>query len=200
VDPIRLATCLDRSASASGAIASMVSACLPWRKLLSPAERRAPMVELAPARLIGPERAVKRFGRSARRRGSEDRGEAWADLEDDRGLGTEGRPFTSAIGRAAPFYEFNVSRDLARGSARRSCWLEELLDRFRPEAEGRRYRFNVANRRISLKNPLLRRPRCVLAAAVSEAKPGLCASCGEDRHRERNELRQFPQILGCGGQ
>jgi hypothetical protein len=110
----------------------MVSACLPWRKLLSPAERRAPMVELAPARLIGPERAVKRFGRSARRRGSEDRGEAWADLEDDRGLGTEGRPFTSAIGRAAPFYEFNVSRDLARGSARRSCWLEELLDRFRP--------------------------------------------------------------------
>jgi hypothetical protein len=59
---------------------------------------------------------------------------------------------------------------------------------------------NVRYLRISLKNPLLRRPRCVLAAAVSEAKPGLYASCGEDRRRERNELRQFPQILGCGGQ
>ena len=32
---IRLATCLDRSAAASGAIASTVSPCLPWRKLLS---------------------------------------------------------------------------------------------------------------------------------------------------------------------
>jgi hypothetical protein len=41
VDPIRLATCLDRSVAASGAIAWMVSPCLPWRKLLSPAERSA---------------------------------------------------------------------------------------------------------------------------------------------------------------
>jgi hypothetical protein len=37
---IRLATCLDRSAAASGAIASTVSPCLPWRKLLSLAEAR----------------------------------------------------------------------------------------------------------------------------------------------------------------
>jgi hypothetical protein len=38
---IRLATCLDRSVAASGAIASMVSPRLPWRKLLLPAERLA---------------------------------------------------------------------------------------------------------------------------------------------------------------
>ncbi len=44
VDPGRLATCLDRSAAASGAIASMVSPCLPWRKLLSLTER-LPLVE-----------------------------------------------------------------------------------------------------------------------------------------------------------
>jgi hypothetical protein len=35
VDPVRLATCLDRSVAASGAIASTVTPCLPWRKLLS---------------------------------------------------------------------------------------------------------------------------------------------------------------------
>jgi hypothetical protein len=39
-----------------------------------------------------------------------------------------------------------------------------------------------------------------VSAAVSEAKPGLSASYGEDWRRERNELHQFPQILGCGGQ
>ena len=44
---IRLATCLDRSAAASGAIASMVSPCFPWRKLLPLTERLA-LVEPAP--------------------------------------------------------------------------------------------------------------------------------------------------------
>ena len=42
--PLRLATCLDRSVAASGAIASTVSPRLPWRKLLSPTER-LPLVE-----------------------------------------------------------------------------------------------------------------------------------------------------------
>ena len=40
---------------------------------------------------------------------------------------------------------------------------------------------------------------CVSVAAVSEAKLGLSASCGEDWRRKGDELRQFPQILGCGG-
>jgi hypothetical protein len=39
--PVRLATCLDRSAAASGATASRVSPRLPWGKLLSLAERLA---------------------------------------------------------------------------------------------------------------------------------------------------------------
>jgi hypothetical protein len=34
---------------------------------------------------------------------------------------------------------------------------------------------------------------------VSEADSWLFASYGEDGRRERNELRQFSQILGCGG-
>ena len=54
---IRLATCLDRSVAASGAIASMVSPCFPWRKLVPPAERLA-LVE-RPRRRTGPERAVE---------------------------------------------------------------------------------------------------------------------------------------------
>ena len=41
VDPVRLATCLDRSVAASGAIAFTVSPCLPWRKRLSLTERVA---------------------------------------------------------------------------------------------------------------------------------------------------------------
>ena len=52
MDPIRLATCLDRSVAASGAIASMVSSCSPRRKLLALAERlgagRAPAASGAP--------------------------------------------------------------------------------------------------------------------------------------------------------
>jgi hypothetical protein len=52
--------------------------------------------------------------------------------------------------------------------------------------------------RISLKNPLCRRPRFASAASVSGAKPDLTASRGEDWRWGGNELRQFPQILGGG--
>jgi hypothetical protein len=38
------------------------------------------------------------------------------------------------------------------------------------------------------------------AAAAGEAKLSCAASCGEDWHRERDKLCQFPQILGGGGQ
>ena len=38
------------------------------------------------------------------------------------------------------------------------------------------------------------------AAAAGEAKLSCAASCGRIRCRERVELRQFPQILGGGGQ
>ena len=38
-----------------------------------------------------------------------------------------------------------------------------------------------------------------ICGAVSEADSCLFASCGEDRRREGDELRQFPQILGGGG-
>jgi hypothetical protein len=34
---------------------------------------------------------------------------------------------------------------------------------------------------------------------VSEADSWLSTSCGEDARRERNELREFPEVLGCGG-
>jgi hypothetical protein len=101
VDPIRLATCLDRSAAASGASASMVSPCLPWRKLPSLTERLA-IVERPPASGGSSGRSEPSSGLEPLRRrwqvwasgeavneGSEDRGEAWAsdkaELEDDRG-------------------------------------------------------------------------------------------------------------------
>jgi hypothetical protein len=85
----------------------------------------------------------------------------------------------------------------------------ELLAQAENEVGGRHRRIDLTlcshpadgrSRRISLKNPLLRRPRCVSAAAVSEGKLSLSASCGEDWRREGDELREFPQILGCGGQ
>jgi len=81
---------------ASGAIASTVSPCLPWRKLLPPAHRRRgapaaverlPLVERPRCRAAHPAGASRRglspsgdrwagsSRRSARRRGSEDRGE-----------------------------------------------------------------------------------------------------------------------------
>ena len=48
--------------------------------------------------------------------------------------------------------------------------------------------------------PDLGERRQLFAAVVSEVKFGRCASGGEDRRREGDELRQFPQILGGGGQ
>ena len=39
-----------------------------------------------------------------------------------------------------------------------------------------------------------------VVATISEVKLGFFASCGEDRGREGDELRQFPEILGGGGQ
>ena len=79
VNPIRLATCLDRSAAASGAIASMRSPCLPRRKLLSPAERLAP-VEPPGAGVVG--------GSSdrSRRRGSSRLGDRWRVRASARGM------------------------------------------------------------------------------------------------------------------
>jgi hypothetical protein len=50
---------------------------------------------------------------------------------------------------------------------------------------------------------LLKNPVVALAlgicGAVSEADSRLFASCGADWRRKRDELRQFPQILGRGG-
>jgi hypothetical protein len=53
---------------------------------------------------------------------------------------------------------------------------------------------------ISLKNPVFRAAAICVSGAVSEAKLGLSASGGEDRRRKGDELRQFPEILGGGGQ
>ena len=70
---------------------------------------------------------------------------------------------------------------------------------FRPiEASKARVRY-VRFTSISLKNRVFRRPRYASWAAVSE-KPGISASRGEDRRRKGDELRQFPEILGGGGQ
>jgi transcriptional regulator with XRE-family HTH domain len=51
-----------------------------------------------------------------------------------------------------------------------------------------------------VENRVFRRPRYASAAAVSEAKPGISASRGEDRRRKGDELRHFPEVLGGGGQ
>jgi hypothetical protein len=76
--PIRLATCLDRSVAASGAIASMVSPCLPSRKLLSLAERLrwggASSAEQAPAAASGAPGAGRAAPASG---GSSGRAAAW---------------------------------------------------------------------------------------------------------------------------
>jgi hypothetical chaperone protein len=42
-------------------------------------------------------------------------------------------------------------------------------------------------------------PALWICSAVRAADSWLSTSCGEDGRRERNELRQFPEILGCGG-
>jgi hypothetical protein len=42
-------------------------------------------------------------------------------------------------------------------------------------------------------------PALGICGDVCEADSWLSTSCGEDGRRERNELRQFPEVLGCGG-
>jgi hypothetical protein len=42
-------------------------------------------------------------------------------------------------------------------------------------------------------------PALGICGDVSEADSWLSTSCGENGRRERNELRQFPEILGGGG-
>ena len=63
-----------------------------------------------------------------------------------------------------------------------------------------RHNLNGCLTSISLKNPLDRRGRIVVATTVRAAEWGRSASCGENRRRKGDELRQFPQILGGGGQ
>jgi hypothetical protein len=53
---------------------------------------------------------------------------------------------------------------------------------------------------ISLKNPLVRRERIAVATAIRGGRFEPFASCGEDRRRKGDEIGQFPQILGSGGQ
>ena len=54
---------------------------------------------------------------------------------------------------------------------------------------------------IVLKNPLSAGESAYAVGRPSGADDlGLSALCGEDRRRKGDELRQFPQILGCGGQ
>ena len=50
-----------------------------------------------------------------------------------------------------------------------------------------------------VEEPPVLAPALGICGAVSEANSWLFASCGEDGRRERNELRQFSQILGGGG-
>ena len=50
-----------------------------------------------------------------------------------------------------------------------------------------------------VEEPPVLAPALGICGAVSEPNSWLFASCGEDGRRERNELRQFSQILGCGG-
>ena len=70
---------------------------------------------------------------------------------------------------------------------------DRLRRAFRPiEASKATVRY-VRSTSISLKNR-------ASAAAVSEAKPGISASRGEDRRRKGDELRHFPEVLGGGGQ
>jgi hypothetical protein len=50
-----------------------------------------------------------------------------------------------------------------------------------------------------VEEPAVLAPALWTCGDISEADFWLCASCGEDRRRERDELRQFPEILGGGG-
>jgi hypothetical protein len=59
-------------------------------------------------------------------------------------------------------------------------------------------------RHISTLPILLKTPCCDASTgiwgAVTEAKLGLSALCGEDRRRKRDDLRHFPEVLGGDGQ
>ena len=82
MDPIRLATCLDRSAAASGAIASTVSPRFPSHKLLSPAQRLL-LVER-------PRRGAAHQAEASRRMGLSPSGDRWAGLRERPFVGREG--------------------------------------------------------------------------------------------------------------
>jgi len=95
---IRLATCLDRSAAASGAIASTVSPCFRWRKLLSLAER------LAVAERLGlVERPSRRAAHRAEasRRGLSPLGDRWAGLGERSKAVSEALRTVARLGRGA---------------------------------------------------------------------------------------------------
>jgi transposase len=51
-----------------------------------------------------------------------------------------------------------------------------------------------------VEEPSVLAPALGICGDVSEADSWLFASCGEDGHRERNELRQLSEVLGGGGQ
>jgi hypothetical protein len=65
-----------------------------------------------------------------------------------------------------------------------------------PFHSGGNFRFG----RIVFKNPLDRRGGMTVAATNGAGETRRSALCGEDRRGEGNELRQFPRILGGGGQ
>jgi hypothetical protein len=54
--------------------------------------------------------------------------------------------------------------------------------------------------RIPLKNAVVEARSVRFAPLFREANSAPLASCGEDGRREGDEFRQFPQILGSGGQ
>jgi hypothetical protein len=51
-----------------------------------------------------------------------------------------------------------------------------------------------------LKNAVVEARSVRFAPLFREANSAPLASCGEDGRREGDEFRQFPQILGSGGQ
>jgi hypothetical protein len=50
-----------------------------------------------------------------------------------------------------------------------------------------------------VEEPPVLAPALGICGDVSEVDSWHSTSCGEDGRRERNELRQFPEVLGCGG-
>ena len=51
-----------------------------------------------------------------------------------------------------------------------------------------------------VEKPSLEAAAMCVSGGCQRGKLSLSASCGEDRRRKGDELRQFPQILGGGGQ